>query len=412
MGFFSCEKEFGPKPLDTGFYQKVYGNGQSGELLSGLNMRQFPKGRSIEMLDEGGMIGMGSLYFEEEDESYSSIYLFKTDQYGFIDEEVLLPVDENTVSHAVDLHMSPDGFIVAGSVTRGEADSVINEIYLARLNRDLIVEWETFNTIPGVIGFRQPGEPHALVINSQNEIVVLGAYQVQNSGTVEETAMFLGYFDMEGNLLSDRVRTYPDGTNDELGRNILDVAERNRLVWTGSYTQQDIPQASFIEAPYNGDIPVPVPVEDIDNRVGVSSIYKISLGFMIVGTEYKPGGDRDLRVIKVDRNGNISPGGIFWARSYEAGGFEEGISACEAFDGGYMILGAASVSGNKDFYLIKIDASGEIQWERKYGGPGEEIPSEIISTSKGYAMIGTSLIAGSKLITVINMDRQGNIVQD
>ncbi|MBP7507869.1 MAG: T9SS type A sorting domain-containing protein [Prolixibacteraceae bacterium] len=95
----------------------------------------------------------------------------------------------------------------------------------------------------------------------------------------------------------------------------------------------------------------------------------------------------DFWIVEVD-----SRGYIIWSKFY--GGYEdEQISGfLRTPDGGYILAGNAGYSAgspeeNKDvdIWLVKIDSLGNILWERKYGGSGDESLNSIsLSSDGGY----------------------------
>jgi hypothetical protein len=47
--------------------------------------------------------------------------------------------------------------------------------------------------------------------------------------------------------------------------------------------------------------------------------------------------------------------------------------------------------GGFDYYLIKLNANGDVLWQKMYGGSGSDIVSSIDQTSDGgYVVMGTS----------------------
>ena len=55
-------------------------------------------------------------------------------------------------------------------------------------------------------------------------------------------------------------------------------------------------------------------------------------------------------------------------------GFDRGVYVSPTGDGGYVAVGVTSSfgEGNEDIYLVKVDASGDLQWTRTFGGPGDD----------------------------------------
>ncbi len=103
---------------------------------------------------------------------------------------------------------------------------------------------------------------------------------------------------------------------------------------------------------------------------------------------------------KLDTNGNIT-----WQKSFGYQGADSGISVIQTHDQGYLISGTLDVTasgglGNTsrtsrhaggDYWTIKLDSSGTIQWSRYYGGNFTDTPEDIIQTSdNGFIMVGSS----------------------
>jgi len=90
-------------------------------------------------------------------------------------------------------------------------------------------------------------------------------------------------------------------------------------------------------------------------------------GFLITGSRYGPylGDDRDLMLIKTDRDGNHQ-----WTKYY--GGPHDGFGAaiCKSLEGGYMVAGYREVyEGTQQTFkgwLLKIDEDGNMEWDNFY----------------------------------------------
>src|SRR5262249_38877963 len=85
-------------------------------------------------------------------------------------------------------------------------------------------------------------------------------------------------------------------------------------------------------------------------------------------------GSVDYWVVKTD-----APGNILWARSFGGSGDDECFSVKQTSDGGYVLAGysnsgASSTNktegnfGGYDFWVVKLDLSGNKQWDRTFGG--------------------------------------------
>lgn len=72
-----------------------------------------------------------------------------------------------------------------------------------------------------------------------------------------------------------------------------------------------------------------------------------------------------------------------------------------------------NVPGDKDFYLIKVDANGDCVWAKTWGGTGdEEVIDVAVSTFNTYAWVGytTSWGAGGKDMLLYITDSDGNCI--
>jgi len=138
-------------------------------------------------------------------------------------------------------------------------------------------------------------------------------------------------------------------------------------------------------------------------------------GYLVAGkTKSYGAGDFDAIVLKLDRNG-----AILWQKTYggpnmdRVWALEKESSRFAACSGHILVADTASFgSGNVDGWLIKIDASGNIQWQKTYGGTLEDYILSLKSTTDGGYM-GTgrtqSYGSGSFDYWVMKLDSSGNI---
>lgn len=127
-------------------------------------------------------------------------------------------------------------------------------------------------------------------------------------------------------------------------------------------------------------------------------------GFLLVGSSNSSkSGDKiekaigmmDIWIIKLDPTGNIQ-----WQKTIGGVGNDEAVTVIRTTDKGYLI-GANSDSpksnlksqdnfGSNDFWLIKLNEKGIISWEKTIGGEQEEALKSIIETKNSYLVGGTS----------------------
>jgi len=98
----------------------------------------------------------------------------------------------------------------------------------------------------------------------------------------------------------------------------------------------------------------------------------------------------DFWLVKTDSNGNM-----IWNQTYGGKENEYAYSVVQTTDGGYAIAGHTNSfgAGGYDFWLVKTDVNGSIQWNRTYGGPDSESAYSVVQTSDGgYAIFGNGLL--------------------
>jgi predicted secreted protein len=113
-------------------------------------------------------------------------------------------------------------------------------------------------------------------------------------------------------------------------------------------------------------------------------------GYVITGLTGSFGaGGFDAWLFKTDASGNMQ-----WNKTYGGAGSEWGLHAFQTADRGYVISGITTSfgAGNRDAWLIKTDASGNMLWNRTYGGINSENPWCIVQASDG----GYAIAAGSE----------------
>lgn len=102
----------------------------------------------------------------------------------------------------------------------------------------------------------------------------------------------------------------------------------------------------------------------------------------------------DLWVTKLDRCGNIQ-----WQRVWGGTGYESARDIEQTSDGGYIVLGetnstdggvVAGFGGTKDIWLLKLDAAGTLQWQKRYGGSGLDIGNHLQILGDGSFLIAAS----------------------
>ncbi|UCH14681.1 MAG: hypothetical protein JSV22_01650, partial [Bacteroidales bacterium] len=110
-----------------------------------------------------------------------------------------------------------------------------------------------------------------------------------------------------------------------------------------------------------------------------------------VSTNY---GDTDYWIVKLTASGDIE-----WEKAFGGSGVDEARSITLTADGGYIIAGFSNsndgdVTGNHgdtDYWIVKLSSEGEIEWQKSLGGSRPEQANSIKQTiDGGYVIAGFS----------------------
>jgi len=114
--------------------------------------------------------------------------------------------------------------------------------------------------------------------------------------------------------------------------------------------------------------------------------------------------------VKLDASGNV-----LWQKLYGGAGYDSALAVRATSDGGYVLAGHTSSfgAGNRDAWIVKLDASGNAVWQKAYGGASAEYAYAIRETPDGgYILAGVtfSFGAGGEDAWCLRLDASGNVV--
>jgi hypothetical protein len=116
------------------------------------------------------------------------------------------------------------------------------------------------------------------------------------------------------------------------------------------------------------------------------SVYQTTDGSYIIAgltASYGAGGI-DVYLIKTDAGGNV-----VWTKTFGGASTDYAESVEQTADGGYIIAGSThSDSTATDAWLIKTDGTGNLQWEKRFGGSADDAAISVQQTADGGYVIG------------------------
>lgn len=122
-------------------------------------------------------------------------------------------------------------------------------------------------------------------------------------------------------------------------------------------------------------------------------------GYIAAGSALKYMGSNkpyrtDAWIIRLDSKGKIK-----WQRSYGTTHYRDRIDAIiESSDGGFAACGSIADEANdySDAWFIRLDANGELLWQKRWGSEGEDALFDLVETwDGGFATCGVMMPDGS-----------------
>jgi len=359
-------------------------------------------GTSVQETNDGGYIITGSTTSHKENIAYSwlikasrigEIWLIKTDSEGNSLWEKTFGGLGKDIGFAVE-QTEDDGYIVVGATKPhmiGDYD-----IWLIKTNSEGYLKWDR------TFGGRGNDWPNAIQETADGGYIITGGTESYGAGinnaflvkTPLNANLWLIKTDSDGNSVWDR--TFGGPGFDE-GSSIQETADGGYII-TGYTTSRgaggsdiwlvktDPRGRELWERTFGG------PGED----VGFSVLEAKDLGYIITGgTESYGNGSKDLWLIKTDINGTEE-----WNKTFGGAGFDEGIAVQETEDDGCIIAGYTTRhnegavhswllnTDDKSYvWLVKTDSKGNREWDRTFGGEGNDWATAIDKTSDGGYII-------------------------
>lgn len=208
----------------------------------------------------------------------------------------------------------------------------------------------------------------------------------------------------QGNV--DWAITY-GGSQEDFARSVIPTLDGNILVFgntssiDGDITDKNIEVSDYwlLKLNHEGEIIWSKTYGGSDEDVGQRVIQTSDGGFAIVGYSKSDDidasnneGQHDNWILKLDNSGNI-----LWEKSFGYAGHDHSYSVIETNDGGFFMTGflditasdgeGSTVRNNRhgigEFWCHKLDANGNIEWRNYFGGTNNDRSFDVVQANDG-----------------------------
>jgi len=290
------------------------------------------------------------------------------------------------------------GYAIAGTTTSFGAG--LSDAYLVKLDANGNLQWTK------TIGGKEFEDGYSLIQTADGGYAIAGATNSFGAGGYD---VYVVKLDANGNLQWTKTI---GGKKEDVGLMSLIQTSDGGYAIAGATNSFGAGNGDVyvVKLDANGKLQWTKTIGGPGDEIGFSLIQTSDGGYAIAGSTFSFGaGDEDVYVVKLDANGNLQ-----WTKTIGGPKREWGSSLIQTADGGYAIAGTTTSfgAGGEDVYVIKLDASGNLQWTKTIGGKKEDAGISLIQTSDGgYAIAGytKSFGAGGEDVYVVKLDADGKL---
>lgn len=301
-----------------------------------------------------------------------------------------------------------NGFILGGHSTSNDGDVQSGnkggaDFWVVKIDSEGIIEWE--KTYGG-----SNYEVLKTGLLTSDGGCLLGGYTQSNDGDIQseyqgQMDFWVIKIDSVGNL--EWEQTYGGSRDDEL-LSIITVPDGGYLL--GGYSKSN---GGDVQSGNHGSMDFwVVKIDSVGNLewentfggINDDSIRSILStpddGYLLGGYTFSKDGDvysgnqgySDFWVVKIDAEGNLE-----WEQTFGGSHYDLLGSLASISDGGFLLGGHTQSNdgdiqsgnhGQADFWLVKIDSEGNLEWEQTFGGSSSDVLWQILAKSNGDCFLG------------------------
>ncbi len=305
------------------------------------------------------------------------------------------------------IQVNDGGFVMVGYSKSNDIDLEVNhgqkDIWVVKINAIGDIIWTK------TYGFEGDEEGLSVIETKEGGLLVCGYIDVTASGGKGNDLMMRQHgvgdiwalkLDENGNL---EWRRYFGGSNNDRAYDVVQSADDGFLI-AGTSESEDFdiskPNGSYDywlvklskagkllwEKSYGGS-----EIDDCYRILPVENNNFLLIGntFSLTGSGIVNKGYSDIWILKIDAQGQI-----VWQKTYGGSAFDSAVSGCMTKKGDYVISGNSRSrdkdldenKGQNDIWVFKIDTNGEIIWNKIIGGKGFDIANDVVELND-YSLI-------------------------
>lgn len=379
------------------------------------------RAQALEVLSDGFLIA-GDV---QEDLSYNTV-ITRTDLQGNILWET--QIDSTTTNSVL---ATPNGYLVFGA--RIQVDPLAEQVNDVTKYKALLVKLDLNSGAvvkSQIIKNRTTGRVDfigsALTMDAKGNVFGTGSIKAAGGRTmtfaigIDENKVDTIWF--KASALIDRDYTNAKSTFITPSGKIL-WATSARLTQTKSYLNVPVltPNGVFVNFDQFGALD--------DKYYSAEDVHSNAIGYGIIGTYFNTQTtNSNIFFIHTNVDGSYEQGseryfdGVDIATSNapqtdkDASSTQDtGDAITSTPDGGFLLAGSMSTTptrgnGGQDIFLIRMDAFGNVLWNRILGGAGDESVRVVRATSTGdFILCGTSTISGLSSVFLMKINSSGDL---
>jgi len=256
-------------------------------------------------------------------------------------------------------------------------------------------------------------EAHSLIQTSDGGYAMLGYTRHYEGGWLYTSDFWLVKTDPAGNAEWNRTYGAPGTLNRESGQSVVQTDDGGYALagYFDNYSEPSDDDFWLVKTDSLGNMEWNQTYGGADDDWAHSVVQTSDGGYVMAGfTDSYGAGYRDVYLVKTDSTGNME-----WNKTYGGAHWDLAHCVIQTSDEGYVVAGSTQSygAGYHDVWLIKTDSTGSMQWNQTYGGTGFDRAYSVVQTSdEGYTLAGVtdSFGAGDYDFWLVKTDSAGKMV--